>query len=135
MIKKRSWLMGIYYKFNPIKNEFKKISDNDEFYFQLIGGGGEAMSRPHVRHFLSNRRAIEINFLDKKNQGKALIEILSNQFPGVITDDLSSLINIVSSEIQASPCSNFLSTIEYFYLSYRTPFHFNTFFQTLVKSL
>lgn len=31
--KKRSWLMGIYYKFNPIKNEFKKIRIMMSFIF------------------------------------------------------------------------------------------------------
>lgn len=126
--KKRSWLMGAYYKFNPIKNEFKQIVDIGTFYFQFTGGAGEAMSRPHVRHFIGNNQAIEINSLDKKDQGDALIKALSSQFPGVITDDLSSLTNIISDEIKLSPCPNFLSTIEYFYLSYRTPFHFNTFY-------
>ena len=121
---KRSWLMGKYFKFNYIKGEIKSW---DSIHLNFTGGGGEAMTRPYVRQYVGLVQAIAISKLATEIQSDALIDALKGRFPGFITDNVAPLIKVISEELLRIPGDSFLGKLEYLYLAYRTPYHFNTF--------
>lgn len=123
---KRSWLMGTYYKYVPIKNEYLTLNSKEK-YIKFNGGAGEAFTRPYTCNHIGLKFANEIASLSENEFISQVLLSLQQFYPSFISSKVDSLKKVLIEDFRATPGLNNLLKLENIYLSFRTPFHFNTF--------